>query len=168
MHSLEILASQRFFVIAGTSKAGTTAVFNYLEKHPEVVPSRTKETRFFLDADYPLPSDFRCETDGVGSYLSFFPDLSPAKTDSLALEATPDYLYSRNTAQRIRQHLARARLVFLLREPFSRLVSYYRFGQQMNEIPLTMSFDEYVGLQKQSSGSELAIRYSHPAFCALH
>jgi hypothetical protein len=43
------LSAHRFLIIAGTSKAGTRSVFNYLAGHPQICPAE-KETRFFLDA----------------------------------------------------------------------------------------------------------------------
>ena len=50
---------ESFLIIAGASKAGTTSVFNYLANHPQICASVAKETRFFLDLDYPLPSELR-------------------------------------------------------------------------------------------------------------
>lgn len=59
MDKLSTLANHRFGIIGGGSKAGTTSVFNYLADHPEICAADAKETRFFLDADYPLPSKLR-------------------------------------------------------------------------------------------------------------
>jgi len=47
-------AQKRFLIIAGQPKAGTTSLFDWMAQHPEITPSRLKETRFFLDPDYPL------------------------------------------------------------------------------------------------------------------
>jgi hypothetical protein len=149
---------QKFLIIAGTSKAGTTSVFNYLAKHPQVSATTTKETRFFLDADYPLQSELRCHKDGLPAYLSFFSD---TVGDLWRLEATPDYLYSPGTARRIHDTLPNARLVLLLRDPVSRLTSFYRFGQSMGEIPQSMTFDDFVRVQRNPP------ELRHPAFHAL-
>ena len=44
----------RYLIIGGTTKAGTTSLHAYLSDHPQVCASSIKETRFFLDRDYPL------------------------------------------------------------------------------------------------------------------
>jgi hypothetical protein len=158
------LARQKFLIIAGTSKAGTTSLFNYLSEHPQVSAATTKETRFFLDADYPLQSEFRYQKDGLSAYLSLFPD---AAEELLKLEATPDYLYSPGTALRIRDALPNARLVFLLREPVARLTSFYRFGQTMGEVPQSMTFDEFVQAQRTTREDDFPPKPLHPAFHAV-
>jgi hypothetical protein len=162
-----IFANHRFLIIGGATKAGTTSVFNYLANHPEICATGVKETRFFLDADYPLPSKLRYSNDGPAAYLSFFDNAGSANENRWKLEATPDYLYSQGTAGLIRETLDNACFIFLLREPVSRLLSFYRFGQQRNEIAPTMSFDEYVELQKANSAADFLHTLSHPAFCAL-
>jgi hypothetical protein len=158
-------SDQRFLILGGTSKAGTTSIFNYLAGHPQICSS-TKETRFFLDADYPLPSRKRYGNDSLETYLSFFDAENRHSTDKWKLEATPDYLYSENAAEAIRGSLANVRLIFVLREPVSRLLSWYRFGQSINEIPSKMTFDAYVALQEKI-GDTFPDEYRHPAFAAL-
>ncbi len=157
----------RFLIIGGTSKAGTTSIFNYLAGHPQVCPSTAKETRFFLDRDYPLPSEMRFGRNELVDYFSFFPGQQGKGEKTWKLEATPDYLYSPGTARLIRQALPDARFIFSLREPVSRLFSFYRFGQQINEIPRKMSFDEYVDLQKNDPEGCATDKYRHPAFRSL-
>lgn len=152
----------RFLIIGGTSKAGTTSVFNYLAGHPQICPAE-KETRFFLDSDYPLPSNKRYQKDGPETYLSLF-DSGPQ--ENWRFEATPDYLYSANTPHAIHETLARVRFIFILREPVSRLLSWYRFARKRTEIPLDMTFDEYVAIQRENSDS-FASQCGHPAFYAL-
>ena len=156
------LSAHRFLIIAGTSKAGTTSVYSYLASHPQICPAE-KETRFFLDADYPLASKKRFQRNGPATYLSLFQS-GPA--ENWRLEATPDYLYSANTPYFIRQILANVRLVFILREPISRLLSWYRFARKRSVIPHDMTFDEYVGIQRNDS-TRLPSRSRHPAFYAL-
>ncbi len=138
-----------YLIIGGTTKAATTSVYTYLGDHPEVCISNLKETRFFLDLDYPLESKYRFETD-PDKYGDFF---SPKSTDvKLWVDATPDYLYSPGTAERIRSALEDVRLVFLLREPISRVVSWYRFALQNNSIGPEVTFDDYICRQLEQPG----------------
>jgi hypothetical protein len=155
-------SAYRFLIIGGTSKASTTSVFNYLAGHPQICPAE-KETRFFLDADYPLPSKKRYQKNGPETYLSLF-DSGPQ--ENWRFEATPDYLYSANTPHVIHQTLANVRFIFILREPVVRLLSWYRFGRKRSEIGLKMTFDEYVAIQR-GNGENVAGRRKHPAFYAL-
>ncbi|MBA3830911.1 MAG: sulfotransferase [Chthoniobacterales bacterium] len=160
-------SDRRFLIIGGTSKAGTTSVFNYLAGHPQICATEAKETRFFLDADYPLPSAKRYYKDGPGEYLSFFDFAKEPRGEAWSLEATPDYLYSPNAPRLIRETLPNVRLIFFLREPISRLLSFYQFGKQINEIPQAMTFDQYVNLQRTGSGAYSSRGYCHPAYRAL-
>jgi hypothetical protein len=129
-----------YLIIGGTTKAATTSVFNYLAEHPAVCASNLKETRFFLDPEYPLPSKFRYTID-ASLYSRFF---SHCREKLLRIEATPDYLHSPGTPHKIRTSLQDVRLVFVLREPVSRLVSWYRFAKQIGWISSNCLFDAFV------------------------
>ncbi|MCF8318714.1 MAG: sulfotransferase domain-containing protein [Sphingobacteriaceae bacterium] len=130
-------------IIAGTTKSATSSIFFYLSKHPEVNPSFYKETRFFLEESYPLYRPY-AYSDKLADYLKLF----TSKQDSLiTMEATPDYLYSTDTPQKIHQMLGNAvKIIFILRNPTERMVSWYRFAKQMNEIG-DISFEEFLKIQ---------------------
>lgn len=158
------LDKMNFFIIAGTSKAGTTSVFNYLTKHDEVICSQLKESRYFLDEQYPLKSKIRLNRNSIGDYFALYN--AKDSMDKWHVEATPDYLHSKNTAHSLHRHLPSAKIVFILREPISRLMSWYRFSQAMNDLPSNLSFDEYVSLQLDH-GQQYPYAFSHPAYCAM-
>lgn len=130
-----------YLIIGGTTKAATTSLFNYLADHPEVCASKNKETRFFLDEDYPVPLRDHHIRQGIAAYENFFERCAPSK---LRLEATPDYLYSPNTATRLNRYLPQAKLIFILRDPIDRLHSWYRFAQQNNDLSEEVTFEVYV------------------------
>lgn len=136
---------QKYLIIGGVTKAATTSLFFYLADHPNVCAANWKEVRYFLDKDYPLPSKYRFE-DGIEKYQEFF---SHCEDLRLRVEATPDYLYSQGTPQKIHAILPDAKLVFILREPISRLLSWYRFAKQNNAIQEKTTFDEYVMMQSK-------------------
>jgi hypothetical protein len=145
-----------YLIIGGTTKAATTSVFNYLAAHPHICGSNTKETRFFLDVSYPLKSKYRIE-DGLEKYEEFFGHCKdPTK---LRLEATPDYLYSPGTPRKINQSLEGTKIIVSLREPISRLVSWYRFAVQRGLIPTQMSIDEYIERQFRTNNSKETKQY---------
>ena len=131
-----------YLIVGGTTKAATTSLFTYLADHPTMCAASYKETRFFLDKEYPLPSKYRYDAD-VEVYNLLF---SECDENQLRLESTPDYLYCSSACERIATCLPSAKLVFSLREPISRLISWYRFAKQIGRLPQTLSFDGYVEL----------------------
>lgn len=138
-----------YLIIAGTTKAATTSLFFYLAAHPQVCAASMKETRFFLDANYPIRRKYKFE-DGLDKYEEFF---SHCSDQSLRLEATPDYLYSPGTAFRIKESLPSVKLVFVLREPISRLISWYKFARYNQLISDHIDFANYVEKQLESDGT---------------
>jgi len=136
---------KQYLVIGGTTKAATTSLYYYLADHPDICPATRKETRFFIDEDYPVQPDstigWATEPDKFDQ--TYFKD-SPGR---YRLEATPDYLYSTQTPQRLKEMLPGARVIFLLRDPITRMVSWYKYARQRADIPEAMSFSEYVEKQ---------------------
>ena len=136
------LQDDSYLIIGGTTKAATTSLFTYLSDHPGICKATLKETRYFLDADYPVPVKRKTGQDR-SEYNSFFINAG----HSLRLEATPDYLHSSGTPERIHRTLGQVRFVFLLRDPIDRLVSWYRFASQNGTLGPDVSFEDYVAVQ---------------------
>jgi len=141
--------SHSHLIIGGTTKAGTTSLFRHLADHPEICRASIKETGFFLDEDYPLSVTYHYE-DGLATYEAYFAHCGKGH---VWMEATPDYLYSPGTPLNIKTALPKAKLVFILREPIERLISWYRFAKQSNRLSTNISFEEYVNMQVQNNGS---------------
>ena len=144
------MQEHRYVIIGGTTRAATTSLYIYFSDHPEVCSSNIKETRFFLNLNYPLPVKYRLE-DGLDKYEKYF---NHCRKRPLRLEVTPDYLYSPGTPQKIKQCLPNVKLIFILREPIDRLISWYHFAKQTARITAQMSFEEYVHFQLQNSGHD--------------
>ncbi len=138
--SLKNVADYRYLIVGGTTKAATTSLFAYLADHPAICAATYKETRFFLSSDYPLPSKYRYKGD-IEEYNVLFSD---ADETQLRMESTPDYLYCEEARERIATSLPYAKLAFSLREPISRLISWYRFAKQIGKLPQTLNFNAYV------------------------
>ena len=134
------VADYNYLIVGGTTKAATTSLFTYLTDHPAICAATYKETRFFLSTDYPLPSKYRYSGE-VEEYADLFPNCHETQ---LRMESTPDYLYCENACERIAEFLPHTKWVFSLREPISRLISWYRFAKQIGKLPETLSFDAYV------------------------
>jgi len=134
-----------YLIIGGAPKAGTTSLYKWLADHPKVCASSIKETRFFLDADYPLPSATRFNGTNLEEYDGFFRHCRDAE-NLVRVDASPDYLYSK-AALRIAELLPRAKLVFILRDPVERMVSWYKYARQRGLIGKKMTLREYIIIQ---------------------
>jgi hypothetical protein len=115
-------------LLGGTTKAASSALFAALAAHPGVAASRIKESRFFLDPDYPLEPAVPFER-GLAAFDALFPPDLPGGRQRLRVEATPDLLHSPGSPQRVAGSLPGVRVAFVLREPVDRLWSWYRFAR---------------------------------------
>lgn len=105
------------FLILGAQKAGTTSLYNYLQRHPRIAPAFTKEVHYFT-LHYDEPEDW---------YRAHFPRARALeKRGVLTGEASPYYLFEPRTPQRVAQTLPEARFIVLLRDPVERAYSHYQ------------------------------------------
>lgn len=139
------ISKHHYLIIGGAPKAGTTSIYKWLAEHPNVCASSLKETRFFLDTDYPLPSARRFNGANLIDYENMFKHCEEDK-NLLRVEATPDYLYSK-TALRVAELLPNAKIVFILRDPVERMVSWYKYARQRGMIEKNLSFEDYIMVQ---------------------
>ena len=139
------VSDHHYLIIGGTPKAGTTSLYKWLSDHPDVCASSMKETRFFLDSDYPLPSPAKYNGKNLEQYAVFFKQCEDNK-NKLRLDATPDYLYS-ETALKIAVLLPHSKIVFILRDPIERMISWFKYAKQEGMISQEMNFEQYVMLQ---------------------
>lgn len=123
------------FVVVGVSRAGTTTVFNTMSKHPQVLASSTKETRYFQAVRYGE------SLAPLADYEAYFRGYAG---QPVTMECTPDYFYGgQATATAIKQ-TCDPRVAIILREPVSRLISFFQFMQGRLQVPAEMTLTEYV------------------------
>ncbi len=150
-----------YIIIAGTTKAGSTSLFQYLGDHPQICPSKIKETRFFLDEDYPQARIRNIS--GIYQYENYFENCSNTQ---IRLDGSPQYLYSPGTPRRIRESLDRVKLIFILRNPVDRLISVYRFSKQLGYLPKDAMLSDFVlpqleAPETRSEGSDFEMALEH-------
>jgi hypothetical protein len=95
------------FFIVGASKCGTTAMYEYLNQHPEIYMSPEKEPAYF-------GRDLKPVRRSEEEYLRLF---SGARTEKRIGEATTSYLYSKEAAAEIKNFCPAARIIIMLRNP---------------------------------------------------
>ena len=138
-------------LIGGVHKAGTTSLHTYLSMHPQVCGSLIKELAFLL------PARYNEEVPSNELYASHF---NHYKGEDYILETTPSYLYGGlpliNT---IRERLGDdVKIIFILREPTDRFISFYRHCLTKLEISADTTLEEFID---KSSVIDSGIRESN-------
>lgn len=109
----------RFALIVGAMKCGTTALFLILRQHPEIAACSEKEPNFFLD-----PKGW---PGGYEAYEALY-DWDPAR-HRWALEASTNYTkmpVRPSAAPFVRRTGAEVRIVYVVRDPVERIRSQYQ------------------------------------------
>ncbi len=102
------------FIIAGATKCGTSSIYHYLSRHPQVLLSHKKELDFY----------WQHYKRGIDWYLAHFPTISD-RPDFLTGEATPNYIRFPQVAQRIKDTFPQTKIIILLRNPVDRAISWH-------------------------------------------
>jgi sulfotransferase family protein len=133
------------FLIIGAMKSGTTALYYYLEQHPQIYMSPVKEPNFFCLEGQETP-DFKSISDSE-TYRGLF----KGATDERALgEASHCYLYEAKAIERIKFHVPEAKLIAILRNPIDRAYSHFLHMVRNGTEPIT---DFAQALQADRSGT---------------
>jgi hypothetical protein len=146
------------FLIIGAARSGTTALHRYLHQHPQIYMSPVKEPNFF--AVVGSETGVAPPKEGMARRLTRRPltvvrisDLDSYRAlfqpviDEVAIgEASPHYLITPGTPERIRHYVPDAKLIAILRNPVDRAYSAHsvrwlyggqdraRFGQTIRDI----------------------------------
>jgi len=140
------------FIIIGAAKAGTTAIWNWLNAHPQVFMPRVKEPSFFsfqntevIPKNGPFdPSYSKRITTNCSDYGALF---QPSK-GQICGEASPIYLQTSDAAQNIHQYNSKIKLIAILRDPANRAFS--QFSHNLREgYETTYSFFKALSLEKK-------------------
>lgn len=120
------------FFVVGAARSATTSLHHYLDRHPQVVMSRTKEPNYFLFSHddgraRPLvnePSVLNKSVSERQAYQQLFDRVPPG---GVAGEASPLYLYVRETPAMLAEAIPDVRAIAVLRDPIERAVSHHRY-----------------------------------------
>lgn len=133
------------FIIIGAAKSGTTTLYQYLCRHPQIFMSTPKEPDFFsVDAHYDRGMDW---------YESLF---SQAKPDQICGEASTTYSRLQqypHTVERLVKALPEVKLIYIMRHPVDRAYSFYihRFkgARHKPELAVEKTFEETIVKQSE-------------------
>jgi len=137
------------FLIVGAAKSGTSSLHSYLGKHPDIyMPEKRKELYFWHVATNTNRSIIDHAGEGniptrLDEYLEYFED---AQEGQITGEACPSYLYFHDhVLQNLQLHHTNwkdVKIIIILREPVSRIVSQYRFVCKKRLDPEFLSFSD--------------------------
>ena len=119
------------FLIIGAAKCGTTALYYYLKKHPEISFPKLKEPKFFSSDSEIFPhngvGDFSVDKYAVKSFEKYQKLFSKIENKRVG-EASPDSLYfHKRTAKLIKEKLGDIPIIIVLRNPAKRAFSAYMY-----------------------------------------
>ena len=124
------------FLVLGAQKAGTTALYEYLRRHPQITGPSWKEVSFFD----------RHWARGESWYRGNFPNLARAR-GKLVGEASPSYVFHPLAPQRVQELVPEARLIVLVRNPVDRALSQYNHEVALGREPLP--FEEALDAEEE-------------------
>ena len=136
------------FLIIGGAKCGTTSLYNFMIRHPDIYPAIWKEI-FFFDRYYPR---------GINWYRANFPSKfhrfskKLRKKNFLTGEATPTYIHHPIAAKRVFETTPKIKLIILLRNPIERAYSHYQMEVSLGYE--NKSFEEAINLENERLSGE--------------
>ncbi|HEX6688727.1 MAG TPA: sulfotransferase [Solirubrobacterales bacterium] len=124
------------FFIIGAAKAGTTSLHFYLDQHPEIQMSATKEPNYFAGAANGIPYPVG-RVDRLDRYERLFDPAFEVRG-----EASPSYTSAPRRAgvpERIAQAVPDGKFVYVVRDPIARTLSQYQMlvaaGKERRSLP---------------------------------
>jgi hypothetical protein len=117
------------FMIAGTQRAGTTTLHEYLRHHPEICMPEEKELHFFDDEEL-----WRSSPPDYELYRAAF---TVEASHRLLGDATPITMYWEPALPRIREYNPAMKLILILRNPITRAYSHWNHERRRGREPLS-------------------------------
>jgi len=148
------------FLVIGTQRGGTTSLYSYLVRHPDVSGALLAKEVHYFDLGFDREQSW---------YRRFFPTegarrrhLEATGRRLLVGEASPYYLFHPAVPERVAATLPDVRLIVMLRDPVERAFSHWR-----HEVELgceTRSFEEAIALEARRTAGEAERLASSPTY----
>jgi hypothetical protein len=146
------------FFIVGAPKSGTTSLYSYLKKHPNVFLPRKEISYFCHDLTFLYPK----MRESV--YLSYFSGVRQQKKIG---EASALYMLSPGTAQEIKNFNPDAKIIMMLRNPVQMVYSLHSQQYYNGDEPIE-SFEKALDAEKSRRVGDLIPDYHKCPLEALY
>jgi len=123
------------FMVVGAQKCGTTALWSYLNEHPQIGMSHPKEAHVFSAPNY-RPGQSPQDIDR--RYSNSFTHCSGAEIRG---EATPIYMYLPDIAAELKRYNSELKVIVMVRDPAERAISNYhmQLARKKENLPLWLA-----------------------------
>lgn len=145
-------------VIVGAMRAGTTSLFSFLARHPQVAASFGKEVHYFDLRFHRGPAWYRCQ---------FRRPRTDTRGDAVGVESSPYYMFDPRVPGRMAALMPDVKLVFLLRDPVERAFSHYRKNSRDGREPLSFA-DALAAEDERLAGEEERMLHDPTYLSGLH
>lgn len=132
------------FMVAGTQKAGTSALIKLLGQHPRVSLPVIKEPHFFNNDGF-----FQSDNLPVEAYHTAFPDRGP---NMVYGEGTTKTMFSPTCLDRVARYNPDMKLICILRDPVERAFSAWNMNHKRGDFRSFESLIEHEIRQIEQSG----------------
>ncbi len=152
--------SSPILLLGGPPKCGTSSLFGWLRRHPQIAASRIKETFYFIDRDSPFfKPEANVHSHGTEGFQKYF---GGSLTDACyLLDGTTHTLYQKSVIDLLADLDPRPHLVFVLRKPSRRMYSSFLFAQHHRAtLSPELSFAEFVRQALDGRVEELRSSFS--------
>ena len=157
------------FFVVGFPRTGTTSLYNFFQTENEIYVPNTKQLYHF-EKDFNKIRYKSCKKGlantynfDIESYNSFYKNISYEK---IIMDITPSYIFSEVAAEEIKKYNSEAKILILLREPISFLMSYFNIVK-LNGIETENSLIEGLELEEERKKKK-ALEHSHEPISFLY
>ena len=123
------------FLIIGGAKCGTSSLYDFIVRHPEIEAAHSKELVYWPD---PIKG-------GLDWYRANFP---PTRRSCLTGEADPTYFALPGVPAQMKAALPDVKLIVILRDPVERAYSHYNFYRTRNRLESCNTFEAALELEE--------------------
>ncbi len=141
--------NNKFVIVAGMSRAGTTFLYHNLKKHPDFCTAPRKEINFFAN-------NFN---KGVEWYYNFF---KPVSDDQVIVDFCGFYFSDREAIKRILEFENDVKIIIGVRKPVDWIISFYEqlyYQYDDSGFPDFNTFLDGVSLDRE--GNNIIIDYNN-------
>lgn len=135
-------------IIIGPGRSGTTALFEAMNRHPNIAGSKVKETYYFTKDTIAFSNENNSK---VSEYNELF-----IEEGEVTLEATPAYLLGgQQVAKNIDSELENYAVICILRDPVQRFYSLYQHVKSKVIFDADLSVDDFISLSRDVTMEQL-------------